>query len=278
MEPSCHNCVDEMSRPIINLEQWLDSPPGRHLQTWALARCDQALSRCFGYHALQLGAPGMPLLRNSRIQHRWIASTDVSTGNEHAYTTLSETAVSLVLDATALPFDEASMDLVLLPHTLEASADPHASLREVARVLVPEGHLVVLGFNPASLWGLQQNVRVMAQRLGSRALPVIPDVDDLIGYWKLRDWLRLLGFEVEGGSFGCYRPSLKSAKWFQRLQWIEAAGDRWWPFLGGVYFLHAVKHVRGVRMLQPHWKLAKQARNTAAALRRTCNTETPCKK
>ena len=267
-----------MSTPIINLEQWFASPAGRYLQDWALARCDQSVSRCFGYHALQLGAPYLPLLRNSRIQHHWIAGTDLVTGNGHASKPSPDTPVSLALDATALPFGEASMDLVLLPHTLEASADPHATLREVARVLVPEGHLVVLGFNPTSLWGVQQSGRVIAQRMGSQDPPIIPDVDDLIGYWQLRDWLRLLGFEIDAGCFGCYRPSLGNAKWFQRLHWLESAGDRWWPFLGGVYFLLATKHVRGVRMLQPRWKLVKQARNAAPATRRATVIETPCKK
>ena len=170
--------------------------------------------------------------------------------------------LSLVVEPTALPFAESSLDLVVLPHTLEASADPHATLREVARVLVPEGRLIVIGFNPSSLWGTQQWHSRWAQRMGSAAPPFIPDIDDLIGHRRLRDWLRLLNLEVDGGRFGGYRPGLRSARWYERLSWMEHAGDRWWPILGGVYFIEAVKRVRGVRMIQPRWRQAKQARGT----------------
>ena len=152
----------------------------------------------------------------------------------------------------------------MLPHTLETCAHPHAVLREVARTLVPEGRLLVLGFNPSSLWGMQHNCRLMARRMGSQAAPTIPAIHTLIGLRTLRDWLSLLGFEVDEGCFGCYRPHLRSAAWFQRLQWLEAAGDRWWPFLGGAYFLLATKRVRGLRTLHPRWQLAQQAGSAAA--------------
>ena len=76
----------------------------------------------------------------------------------------------------------------------------------------------------------------------------------LIGYWRMRDWLRLLGFEVEVGQFGCYRPALSNEKWLQRFDWMDRAGDRWWPILGAVYFLVAVKRVRGMILLSPAWK------------------------
>jgi hypothetical protein len=71
----------------------------------------------------------------------------------------------------------------------------------------------------------------------------------LIGYWRLRDWLRLLGFEVEAGRFGCWRPPVQTEKWLQRYEWMDRVGDRWWPVLGGVYFVVAVKHVRGMRLV-----------------------------
>ena len=106
----------------------------------------------------------------------------------------------------ALPFAENSLDLVVLPHSLELNADPHATLREVERVLVPEGRVVICGLNPASLWGLRQRRAHLYRRLGFGEL-FLPDAGEFIGYWRLRDWLRLLSFEVESGSFGCYRPA-----------------------------------------------------------------------
>ena len=69
---------------------------------------------------------------------------------------LSTPRAALYCDFDALPFPDHSLDLVVLPHALELSRDPHLTLREVERVLVPEGRVMILGFNPASLWGLRQ--------------------------------------------------------------------------------------------------------------------------
>lgn len=247
-----------MSSKIIDLAHWFDTPAGQHLHNWQMQHVTQAVANCFGYHALQVGMEHVDFLAESRVQHHWHAAVDCT----------DNAAVQLVLDPRALPFDANSLDLVLLPYTLEASADPHAVLREVERVLVPEGRLVVLGFNPASLWGLQQAYSGVLQRLGADTLPFIPDVDDLIGVGRLRDWMRLLSLQVDGGRFGCYRPGVASPKWFERWQWLEKAGDRWWPMCGGVYLLEAVKRVQGVRMLQPRWKLAKASRAATTVAQR----------
>jgi hypothetical protein len=77
----------------------------------------------------------------------------------------------------------------------------------------------------------------------------LPRAGEFIGYWRLRDWLRLLGFEVEAGRFGCWRPPIANPVWLERWQWIDPVGDRWWPVLGAVYFVVAVKRVRGMRLV-----------------------------
>jgi SAM-dependent methyltransferase len=158
----------------------------------------------------------------------------------------------MVTDFSALPFPANSLDLVVLPHSLELASDPHATLREVERVLVPEGRVVICGLNPASLWGFRQRRTHLYHRLGfgRRYLPH----EEFIGYRRLRDWLRLLGFEVEVGRFGCYKPALSSENWLRRFNWMDWAGARWWPILGAVYFLVAVKRVRGMTLLSPAWK------------------------
>lgn len=245
-----------MSTIIINLLDWFNTPAGRHLCDWEVQYGQQAVNNCFGYHALQVGGENLPLLAQSRIQRNWLARWD----DAATQADLPNQQVHVMLEPTALPFADNSLDLVVLPHTLEASADAHATLREVARVLVPEGRIIVIGFNPYSLWGLQQQYSVWAQRLGGKEEAFIPDVDDLIGLGRLRDWMRLLNLEVDRGRFGCYRPGGIGEKWFERLAWLEKAGDRWWPMLGGVYMVEAVKRVHGMRMLQPRWKMAKQAK------------------
>ena len=66
--------------------------------------------------------------------------------------------------------------------------------------------------------------------------------------------LRLLSFEVESGTFGCYRPAMRTEKWLDRYDWMDMAGERWWPIFGAVYFLIAVKKVRGIKLIGPAWK------------------------
>jgi SAM-dependent methyltransferase len=204
----------------------------------------------FGFDGLQLGLRQGPCLRNSRLRHCWVAQDHVLAPEGHAE------LPGLYADSVALPFPDQSLDLVVLPHTLELSLDPHATLREVERVLVPEGRVIISGFNPLSLWGQRHRRAQWYARLGIDN-DFLPKEVDFIGYWRLRDWLRLLSFEVEGGRFGCYLPSVQSPRWINRFAWMDKAGDRWWPILGAVYFLAAVKRVRGMRLLQPVWKRGK---------------------
>ena len=51
-----------------------------------------------------------------------------------------------------LPLASESCKLVVVQHLFERLDDPAACVGEIARVLAPEGVLLVLGFNPLSLW------------------------------------------------------------------------------------------------------------------------------
>jgi SAM-dependent methyltransferase len=238
---------------IIGLTDWLQTPAGRYLLTWEQHHLDTAVADLFGFHALQLGLPELEALRANRMPHRWVAAESPAPPVEPAASAAGErlprAVVALQLDFDALPFDSQSLDLVVLPHTLELASDPHQTLREVERVLVPEGRVVVVGFNPASLWGLRQRVGRMRRALGRRRTLFLPNAGEFLGYRRLRDWLRLLSFEVEAGRFGCYRPPLVSEKWLARYEWMDHSGERWWPVFGAVYFVVAVKRVRGMRLV-----------------------------
>ena len=222
-----------------SLHDWLLTPSGQYLLRWEQARVDEVVADVFGFHALQLGLPELDALQANRMPHRWLGcdrSSSEALLNREAFLTNYE----------ALPFADASLDLLVLPHTLELSFDPHATLREVARVLVPEGRVVILGFNPNSLWGVQKS-----------AAKGPPEVGDFIGHWRLRDWLRLLSFEVQDAHFGCYRPAMQSERWLQRMAWMDAVGSRSWPIFGGIYMVSATKRVRGMRLMGPAWKAVK---------------------
>lgn len=230
------------------LPRWLTTAPGRYLLDWEQDRIDAHVADVFGFHALQLGLPELDALRANRMPHRWLACVP-----GHAAVEREDDAIGvsgcLHCELDALPFPNNSLDLVVLPHTLELAADPHHMLREVERVLVPEGRVVIIGFNPASLWGLRQWGGRWRRRLGGSAELFLPPTGEFIALRRLRDWLRLLSFEVERGGFGCYRPPIHSQNWLERFGWVEKAGDRWWPMFGAVYVVSAVKRVRGMRVI-----------------------------
>ncbi len=240
------------------MQDWLQTPPGRYLLGWEQAAFDAAVADVFGYHAVQLGLQGLDGLRACRIQHQWLAVAEphLPTGGA---------VPSLVHDFSALPYAENSLDLVLLPHAMELSPDPHATLREVERVLVPEGRAVFCGFNAASLWGLRQRRARLYRKLGLGRL-YLPSEGEFLGYWRLRDWLRLLSFEVESVRFGCYRPAVDSEALLARFGWMEGLGERCWPILGAVYFVVAVKRVRGMRLLEARWKPSRALANAPVPL------------
>ena len=240
--------MDAQIIEIESLDAWLNTALGQYVLTWEQAQLDRVVADLFGFHALQMGMPQLEGLRANRMPHRWVGSDDAVAGR-----------TDLVLDPTALPFPDQSLDLVVLPHTLELSQDPHATLREVYRVLVPEGKVVVCGFNPASLWGLRQRQAHWGQRLGLNT-GFLPQAGEFIGYWRLRDWMRLLDLDIQAGRFGCYRPAAQSSRWLERFAWMDAAGDRWWPILGAVYLLVATKRVHGMRLIQPGWRATRSAR------------------
>src|SRR5664279_448767 len=118
------------------LAAWFATPLGAYLQAREQAYFDHTLADIFGYQALQIGLPESPLLRSSRITTR--CSVDL------------EEPAQVLADPHWLPFSENSFDLVVLPHALEFTDEPHQLLREVYRVIRPEGQLLITGFNPFS--------------------------------------------------------------------------------------------------------------------------------
>ena len=251
--------MNDRSASGQELAAWFATPPGRYLLDWEREQFDRAVADRFGYHALQLGLPELDTLRANRMPHRWLAlpesaeAAGLATGSGPGYAP----AAALVTHAAALPFAASSLDLLVLPHTLELSADPHAVLREVERVLVPEGRVVISGFHPLSLWGWRQWRARWAARLGLRgeaAQLFLPEAGDFIAPWRVRDWLHLLSFEPEFQTQGCWRPAVRSETWLQRWAWIDRIGPHGWPLPGAVYFLVAVKRVRGMHLLGPAWK------------------------
>lgn len=231
----------------LTRQEWFGTPLGRFLLEREQAYFDQTVADIFGFHALQLGLTEVDLLRSCRIAGRFTAA--------------SQGPVRLRTDLDYLPVASQSVDLLLLPHVLEFTDHPHQILREAERVLIPDGQLIISGFNPFSLWGIR--------RFFSAGSGDYPWGGRFFSLPRLKDWLALLGFEVVSGRLCCYAPPVHGEKWLQRLHFLEAAGDRWWALAGGVYFLQARKRVHGMRLIMPSWNEKMAAKALAPAAQKT---------
>jgi SAM-dependent methyltransferase len=232
-------------KSIIALDSWLQTPAGRYVRAWEQSRLDMLTADIFGFNALQVGMPQLDALAASRMPHKWLADTLPDRAVE-----TPGRPVALTLDPIELPFPSQSLDLVVLPHVLEFAVEPHQVLREVERVLIPEGQLIICGFNPASLWGLRQ---MRGRVTGTRYLPR----GEQISMLRMKDWLKLLNMEVSHSHFGCYAPACRSEQWLARYAFMDRAGERWWPYFGAVYLVQAIKRVKGMRLIGPAWSRKK---------------------
>ena len=237
-----HNGALKYNGGRSSLFEWLSTPQGAYVLDWELAQFDSAVDDVFGFRAVQVGLPEVDFLRQNRIPYR--------------LTVALEPGGAVAADPLQLPLATQSVDLVALPHVLEGHPNPHDVLREVERVLMPEGQVVISGFNTASLWRLRQ--------MFSSRTAGAPWDGKFIGLLRLREWLRVLGFELNGGKFGCYAPPFREKVWLERFAFMEKAGPRWWPVTGGIYVVRAVKRVHGMRIISPAWRQERARRRALA--------------
>ena len=222
------------------LRRWYASSLGQHLQQSEQDLLDQVLPNLFGYHLLQLGRPmEAELLDTSRIPHRMVMEDVpplVKVEKEECFLGHSD----------QLPIASDSLDVILLPHTLEYVERPHEVLREAERTLIPEGHLLILGFNPWSLLGLR--------RLFTGWRNLSPWCGHFYSTLRLRDWLALLGFDTVLVRHYFFRPPLQNDGIMRRLSVLDRAGARFWPLFGGGYMLVARKRVATLTPIKPRWR------------------------
>lgn len=221
------------------LDQWYQTQLGRKVEACEQELLDAVLSNLFGYQLLQVGnVEQVAFLANSRISHRMVM--DVC--NNLASTTKS----CFHGQPQAMPVCTDSLDVVLLPHILEFSEQPHNVLREVERTLVPEGHAVILGFNPFSIWSLWRWL------IGWRGK--VPWCAHFISTTRMKDWLSLLGFDVIETRYYFFRPPFQRETLLRKLRFLERLGQRLWPILGGGYVMLARKRVTTLTPIRPRWR------------------------
>lgn len=224
------------------LPAWLQTALGQSLIQAESECLKQLLAGLFGPVAVQVGeADFRSFVGLSGAAFRYAASMEAEDPG-------SGRSVDLHCIPEQLPFEAKSVGLMILPHVLEFSDYPHGILREVERVLVPEGHVVVVGFNPFSLWGLVGLFRRSRMPWNGRFSSLT----------RIKDWLQLLKFELTAGRMVYHKPPVQSDRIRRRLEFLENAGDRWWPVGAAVYIVAARKREIGITPLHPAWK--KRAR------------------
>jgi SAM-dependent methyltransferase len=218
-------------RTLVHDQQtWLATALGDYLKTQEQVLFDSAIANIFGFNAVQLGMTDIDFLRACRMP--FMIKAGASQGSVHC-------------QSTQLPFQTTSIDLLLLPHVLEFSVDPHQTLRDAERVLVPEGHIIISGFNPLSAWGIK---RLTAKSKG------YPWQGTFFSLPRIKDWLSLLDFEIVSVKMDCYALPFSNPTWLSRFEFMNKTGSACWPMMGGVYLIMAKKRVLGMRVIRPEWK------------------------
>lgn len=226
------------------LHTWWGSPLGLRLLGSGRRELEAILPNVFGYHLVQVGRVPQELVASSRIPHK--VTLDLAPLPESARADERRVFGS----PEALPLSSDSVDLLLLPHVLEFSAAPHLVLREAERVLIPEGHLVVLGLNPWSLWSIWR--WALAWR------GAVPWQGGFYSAVRVKDWLALLGFDIVLTRHYFFAPPMQHEGIMNRFGLAEAVGRRCWPMLGAAYVLVARKRVTTLTPIRPRWRARRR--------------------
>lgn len=205
---------------------WLAGPLGQLLLEQERQMLEEELARFFGGFLVHYGPSADALPNAQQIQR------SVRVGAPFK-------DVEIACEEQSWPLTEHAADVVVVQHGLDFSLSPHGLLREAARSVRPGGHLLIVGINPYSAWGMRH---LFARDALRQARCIAPK--------RVCDWLHLLGFALEKRRFGCYRPPLYSPAWQARLAALEHLGATWQPPGGGFYVLVARKLVVGLRPLR----------------------------
>jgi SAM-dependent methyltransferase len=227
----------------LPVSDWFEGPLGARVLREESALAPLALDNVFGFELLQVGAwgPARHLLDGARTQHTTLVSPELAPG------------VTLCAPLDTLPFRSDSIDAIFLPHTLEFVEDPYAVLREAERVLTGEGCLMICGFNPFSGWGMR---RRFAQYFGRPAFP--PGTQRMLSERRLRDWVALLGFDVDSvyGYLGLLPLKGRAARAPE-----PGHGSEFRPrvaLAAGAYLLKARKRVSTLTLVRPRRRVRQR--------------------
>ncbi|WP_250658332.1 class I SAM-dependent methyltransferase [Alkalimarinus coralli] len=220
-------------------EQWFQTPLGRVLLSDQRRNIERLIGRMFGYQQLEmLVSHRLPMGNSSSLGHTIMAVPQWQPD-------MPENV--LVTESHELGLCHDSIDLAILHHTLDFASSPHQALREVSRVVRGSGHILIVGFNPLSMWGVR--------KLLSRKKKA-PWNGRFISGYRIEDWLNLLDFEICSTHYHFLRPPIESYRFLERFSYIDQLDKGGVP-LGAYYMVLAKKQVGCSIARRPDWKKAK---------------------
>jgi len=224
-----------LAEMMPKVENWFQSAAGKELLEQQKLITDEVLSTMFGYHLMQISAcRDISLSENSKIRHRFSIGP------------LKGDSIASIADEEQLPIETESIDVVLLHHTMEYSQHPHQLLKEASRVVLPSGHVVIVGFNPLSFMGLWS----MVGRLRNNSVWK----NHLLSARKLADWLLLMDLKVQSVQYGHYKPPVSSNNYTKKFAKLEQFFNFLQLPFGSFYVLVAKKEVSTLTPIKQKWR------------------------
>lgn len=230
--PSLGSSVDELST-------WFTSPLGRAILSAQKKILARELHNLFGYHLMQLSVvPEARLFSASRISHCFSLAPKEGSSSKK---------ISGVSEYESLPLPDECIDVCVLHHALDFSEHPQQVLKEAARVTIPNGYIVLLGFNP---WSLRGFTKLPMQFFSRKAIWHHHN----LRLGRIKDWLSFLDFSSGQASYTYFNFPVNSKKYLRNTHY----SNNWhWtqslPF-GASYCLVARKDKLAMTPLRPAWE------------------------
>ncbi len=223
---------------FASVDDWYQSELGQRLLSELEAELEPVLSTSFGYYALHIGCIALAagFREQCRVRH---------------YFTLSHSAGKAGVQGNphAIPIATDSVDLVVIAHGLTQAEDPHAILREAYRILIPNGKLVIIDFNPLSAWGIRRGFQLNRRNA--------PWQGHYYSASRLRDWMRLLGLDERQCKSLGYMLPIRKWSVAKHFGWVEALQRRWMGFSGGLNLLVYQKNITPLTPARHRWRRRK---------------------
>ena len=227
----------KMYRAAQQWQQWLTESLGSNLLETEKNFLFNSLAAYFGKHTVLIGVPNQHSLLKASVTAYQTLLTPLTSK-------LAEIKV-IESDFHELPIASGVVDLVILPHSLEYLDNPRQLLNEACRVVKPEGHIIILGFNPVSLWGLK---KAMTRKKNT------PWKNDFILARTVIKWLKLADFELVKQTYILHRPPVRNHSMYARFKIFDLLGQKIFQPLGGVYILVAKAKVVSLTPIRLRWK------------------------